>query len=139
MHSVILKIAALHLKPLLLILSIIVLYRGHNEPGGGFVGGLLAGTAFVLHAMAFGAAQTKKLRFARPFLLIALGLLFAVVSGILASIFSQDMFMQGLWVTIPIPGIMELKLGTPLLFDIGVYLVVAGMLILVMLSIMEED
>ncbi len=139
MRSEILKIAALHLKPLLLVLSLIVLYRGHNEPGGGFVGGLLAGTAFVLHGMAFGAECTKKLPLVKPFLLIGLGLMFSLLSGFIVVLFGNDMFMQGLWINIPIPGITELKLGTPLLFDIGVYLVVAGMLMLVMLSIMEED
>lgn len=139
MRSEILKIAALHLKPLLLILSLIVLYRGHNEPGGGFVGGLLAGTAFVLHAMAFGVEQTKKLRLAKPFFLIALGLLFGVSSSLIAVLLGYELFMQGVWISIPLFGDAALKLGTPLLFDIGVYFVVAGMLMLVMLSIMEED
>jgi multicomponent Na+:H+ antiporter subunit B len=139
MRSEILKIAALHLKPLLLILSLIVLYRGHNEPGGGFVGGLLAGTAFVLHALAFGVEYTKKLRLVKPFFLIALGLLFGILSSLIAVILGHELFMQGVWISIPLMGDGVLKLGTPLLFDIGVYFVVAGMLMLVMLSIMEED
>lgn len=139
MRSEILKIAALHLKPLLLILSLIVLYRGHNEPGGGFVGGLLAGTAFVLHALAFGVEHTKKLHLVKPFFLIALGLLFGILSSLIAVLLGHELFMQGVWISIPLMGDGVLKLGTPLLFDIGVYFVVAGMLMLVMLSIMEED
>jgi multicomponent Na+:H+ antiporter subunit B len=138
MRSEILKIAALHLKPLLLILSLIVLFRGHNEPGGGFVGGLMAGTAYVLYGMAFGAEKMKKLRLVRPFPLIGLGLLLALLSGFISLFFDQGSFMQGEWFSVPLFGDHVIKAGTPLLFDAGVYLVVAGMLVLVMLSVMEE-
>jgi len=138
MRSEILKIAALHLKPLLLILSLIVLIRGHNEPGGGFVGGLMAGTAYVLYGMAFGAEKTRQLLMVKPFLLIGLGLMLALLSGAVPLIFSTGSFLEGLWISIPLIGGHVLKLGTPLLFDGGVYLIVAGMLMLVMISIMEE-
>lgn len=138
MRSEILKIAALHLKPLLLILSLIVLIRGHNEPGGGFVGGLMAGTAYVLYGMAFGAEKTRQLRMVKPFLLIGLGLLFALVSGLLALLLTGGTILEGIWFSIPVYGDYAIKLGSPLLFDSGVYLLVAGMLMLVMISIMEE-
>ncbi len=137
MESVILQIAARHMRPLLIILSLVVLYRGHNEPGGGFIGGLMLGAAYILYAMAFGVAKTQNRFVFSPLNLTALGLLIAVVSGIPA-LFAGDTFMTGEWITLFADTVAELKLGTPLIFDVGVYLAVAGMLMLVMFSIMEE-
>jgi len=139
MRSELLKIAALHLKPLFLLLSVIAFLRGHNEPGGGFVGGLLAGSAYVLYGMAFGAGAVKKMRFVKPFSLIATGLMLALISGLTSPILGKGLFLEGVWISLHLLGGYTLKIGTPLLFDAGVYLLVAGMIMLVMLSVMEED
>lgn len=137
MESVILQIAARHLRPLLVILSLVVLYRGHNEPGGGFIGGLILGAALILYAMAFGVKKTQESTFFRPVTLTAVGLLVALLSG-LPALLAGDVFMTGEWFTLFQGTPLEIKLGTPLLFDLGVYFAVAGMLTLVMFSIMEE-
>jgi multisubunit Na+/H+ antiporter MnhB subunit len=138
MESVILQIAARHFRPLLILLSLVVLYRGHNEPGGGFIGGLMLGAAYILYAMAYGVSETRKsIRF-NPLNLTALGLLIAIISG-LPAIFMGHFFMTGEWYTFFEGTALELKLGTPLIFDVGVYFAVAGMLMLVMFSIMEEE
>lgn len=135
--SSILQIAARHMLPLLIALSLIVLYRGHNEPGGGFIGGLMLGAAYILYAMAFGVIRTQKRLTFSPVNITAMGLLLAIASGIPA-LFQEKEFMSGQWITIFASTPLELKLGTPLLFDLGVYLTVAGMLMLMMFSIMEE-
>lgn len=137
MESIILQIAARHMRPLLIGLSLIVLYRGHNEPGGGFIGGLMFGAAYILYAMAFGVVKTQKSIFFHPINLTAVGLLIALISG-LPALLLNDSFMTGEWYTFFQGTMMELKLGTPLIFDVGVYFAVAGMLMLVMFSIMEE-
>jgi len=137
MGSLILQIAARQLKPILLILSLIVFYRGHNEPGGGFIGGLLAGTAYVLYAIAFGTKKTMRSLILKPSTLVATGLLTALISAMLP-VFQGLPFFTGLWTKIQIPLLGVLKLGTPMLFDFGVFLTVAGMLQVVMFSIMEE-
>lgn len=137
MESIILQIAARHMRPLLIVLSLVVLYRGHNEPGGGFIGGLMFGAAYILYAMAFGVAKTQKSTFFNSINLTALGLLVALISGIPALMLG-DIFMTGEWVTFFKDSAFELKLGTPLIFDVGVYFAVAGMLMLVMFSLMEE-
>ena len=137
MESIILQIAARHMRPLLIVLSLVVLYRGHNEPGGGVIGGLMFGAAYILYAMAFGVAKTQKSTFFNPINLTALGLLVALISGIPALMLG-DIFMTGEWVTFFKDSAFELKLGTPLIFDVGVYFAVAGMLMLVMFSLMEE-
>jgi multisubunit Na+/H+ antiporter MnhB subunit len=136
-ESVILQIAARHMQPLLIVLSLIVLYRGHNEPGGGFIGGLMLGAAYILYAMAFGVIKTNEKLFFKPVNLTAMGLLLALLSGI-PSLFYGLPVMTGQWATLFAESAFELKLGTPLLFDVGVYFTVAGMLMLVMFSIMEE-
>lgn len=137
MGSLILQIAARQLKPILLILSLIVFYRGHNEPGGGFIGGLLAGTAYVLYAIAFGTKKAMRSLILKPSTLVATGLLIALISALLP-VFQGLPFFTGLWAKIQIPLLGVLKLGTPMLFDFGVFLTVAGMLQVVMFSIMEE-
>ncbi|MBO9343998.1 MAG: Na+/H+ antiporter subunit B [Roseiflexus sp.] len=136
MYSLILATATRLLIPLMLIFSIFLLIRGHNEPGGGFVGGLVAGAAFTLYAAAYGVSQAQSaLRF-DPKQLVGFGLLVAVVSGLLA--FIQGLpFMTGLWYKEPLPVIG--KVGTPLLFDVGVYLVVLGIVATIVFTLFEME
>ncbi|MCG8349208.1 MAG: Na+/H+ antiporter subunit B [Chloroflexales bacterium] len=123
------------LPPLLLIFSVFLLIRGHNVPGGGFVGGLVAATAFTLYGMAYGVTEAMQTMRINPRTLIALGLLVAVISG-LPAIFLGDAFMTGLWYPQPLPVIG--KVGTPLLFDVGVYLLVMGISLTIIFTLMEE-
>lgn len=125
------------MRPLLVVLSLVVLYRGHNEPGGGFIGGLMLGAAYILYAMAFGVVKTQKSLFLNPIDLTAFGLLSAILSCLPAFLLG-DSFMTGQWYTFFVQTPFEFKLGTPFIFDLGVYFTVAGMLMLVMFSIMEE-
>jgi multicomponent Na+:H+ antiporter subunit B len=138
MASEIFKIAAVQLRPILLVLSLIVLYRGHNEPGGGFIGGIMAGMGFVLYAMAVGVEKARKSRTIKPVSFMGLGLFFALISGLFAPFSGVGLFMQGVWTEIELPWGSAIKLGTPLLFDAGVYLLVTGMITSIMYAIMEE-
>lgn len=138
MTSTILRIASRYLTPLFLFFSLLILYRGHNAPGGGFIGGLLAAAALILYAMACGVETTRaKLRI-DPRILVAAGLLTALLSGALA-LFSGHSFLTGRWVMLHLPFLGELPLGTPLLFDLGVYLVVIGITLIMLFALMEED
>jgi len=121
--------------PILLSFSWFMLLRGHNEPGGGFIGGLLAVAAFVLYALAFDAQQARRLIRVSPRRLISLGLLLALASGCLGWL-AGNPFMTGLWLPLTLPA--ELKLGSVLLFDVGVYMVVLGAVLLVLLTLSEE-
>lgn len=136
MPSLILATATRLLLPLMLIFSIFLLMRGHNEPGGGFVGGLVAGAAFTLYAAVYGVSQAQNaLRF-DPKSLIAAGLLVAVVSALSALTLGLPL-MTGLWYQQPLPVIG--KIGTPLLFDVGVYLVVIGVTTTIMFALFEAE
>ncbi len=135
MHSMILSTATRYLLPLLLMLSVFLLLRGHNEPGGGFVGGLVAGAALALYAMALGLRPARQVLGIDPRTLIYFGLLAAALSG-LPALFGGLEFMTGLWSAQALPVIG--KLGTPLLFDVGVYLVVIGITLTIIFALMEN-
>jgi len=136
-NTLIFRTVAAVLLPVILLLSVVVLLRGHNAPGGGFVGGLLAAAAFSLHALAFSSSSARALLRVDPRHLIAVGLLAAVVSGVPALAVGGP-YMEGLWASVTPPGGGDpIKLGTPLLFDIGVYLLVFGGSLLMILSLEE--
>lgn len=134
-RSLILSTAVRILLPLLLLFSLFLLLRGHNEPGGGFVGGLVAASGFALYALAHGVSTARLKMHFEPHTLVAAGLLTAAGSGCLP-LFVGRPFLTGLWSGQQLPGIG--KAGTPLLFDTGVYLVVMGMALLIVFSLMEE-
>jgi multicomponent Na+:H+ antiporter subunit A len=119
------------LMPLLLLFAVFLLWRGHNEPGGGFVGGLVAAAAFSLYLIAYGLRRAQRALFVRPLTLLGAGLLIALVSSLPAAIRGQS-FLTAQWITTPIP------LGTPVLFDVGVFLVVTGVVLMMIFSLAEE-
>jgi multicomponent Na+:H+ antiporter subunit B len=124
-----------YLVPVLLLLSLFLLTRGHNEPGGGFVGGLVAGAAFALYAIAHTVHEARRLLRFPPRTLIGVGLLIAVGSGLVSLLFQQP-FMTGIWSTVELPFMG--KIGTPGIFDIGVYIAVLGVILQIIFELMEE-
>lgn len=135
MKSLILSTATRYLLPLLLLFSIFLLLRGHNEPGGGFVGGLVAAAAFALYAIAYDVPQARRALGIDPRTLMAVGLLAAAGSGGLSLVAGKP-FMTGLWSAQEVP--LLGKVGTPLLFDSGVYLVVIGVVLMIIFTLAEE-
>ncbi len=139
MDSLILRTAARIIMPLQLAFSIVLLIRGHNEPGGGFIGGLVAACGIALHGVAFGIPAARRLLRVPPPRLIGIGLLIAVLSG-LPGLFQGLPFLTGLWDgSVPTLLAGPLKFGTPLLFDAGVYLVVAGIALHLVFTMAEDQ
>lgn len=136
MVSIILKSASNYLLPLLLLFSIFILLRGHYLPGGGFVGGLVASIAFVLHAFANKLEDTRKLLRVDPGYLMPVGLAISFLSGAAPMLLDKP-FMTGLWADTKIPVIGSL--GSALFFDIGVYLVVIGATLTIIFTIAEVE
>ena len=137
MRPLILPTAARLLLPLLLLFSVFLLLRGHNLPGGGFAAGLVAAAAFALYAIATDVPAARGALGVDPRALLGLGLLVALASGLLAVLRGRP-FLTGLWGSLPLPGLGVVDVGTPLLFDVGVYLVVIGMTLTIVLSLAEE-
>jgi len=138
MSSLILRTAARFLIPLLVLFSIYTLFRGHNQPGGGFAGGLLAATAFALYVFGWDARAAKRAAGIDPHVLIGTGLLLVLGSG-LPALFKGRAFLTGLWASLPVGEHTGLAFGTPILFDTGVYLAVAGSVVLIITALAEEQ
>jgi multicomponent Na+:H+ antiporter subunit B len=136
--SIILRTATRYMMPLLLLFSFFLFFRGHNLPGGGFVGGLVAASAFILYTLAFDSARARRILPARPSVMVSAGLLLALASG-LAALLEGAAFMTGEWIRFRAPVLGEVDLGTPLIFDAGVFLVVAGMALAVIFTLAEEE
>jgi multicomponent Na+:H+ antiporter subunit B len=134
MKTLILRTASNYLLPLLLLFSVFILLRGHYLPGGGFVGGLVASIAFVLHAFANGLKTTQKFLIYHPGILIPIGLTISLFSGFV-SLFKKEAFMRGAWFKEPFPVLGSV--GTPLFFDLGVYFVVIGVTLTILFTISE--
>lgn len=134
MKTIIFKTASTYLLPILLLFSIFILLRGHYLPGGGFVGGLIASIAYVLHSFANGLEKTKEIIKFHPGFLMPIGLSVALLSGF-APLINDLPFMTGLWFEDPIPVIGSV--GSALFFDIGVYLVVVGVVLTIIFTISE--
>ena len=135
MKSIILSSASNYLLPLLLLFSVFVLLRGHYLPGGGFIGGLIASIAFILHAFASGLKKTRHLLRIHPGFLIPVGLTVALLSAVSPMIFADLPLLTGLWYPDEIPVIG--KIGSALFFDTGVYLVVVGVSLTIIFTISE--
>ena len=136
--SLIVRAATRLLVGLLLLFSIWMLLRGHNEPGGGFIGGLVGATGFILYAIAHGCRAAREALRMEPQTIAVAGLGIALLAGASAALFGDAPF-TGQWA---FPGRTEDSYGVPisnvLVFDIGVYLVVLGSVLTLVLALEEE-
>jgi len=135
MRTLILQRAVAILLPLFILFSVYIFFRGHNLPGGGFIAALIASIGFILHMMAFGISKTKQDYRINSFALIASGLLVALLSALFPLLLGS-WFFEGLWPDFQIPLIG--KVGTPTLFDLGVYLLVVGIVLKIAFNLFEE-
>lgn len=132
MRSTILQTATTYLLPILLLFSFFLLIRGHYSPGGGFVGGLVASIAFVLHSFANGVDNTLKVLRFKPFSIIPLGLGISTFSMIFP-VFLGKPVMSSMWFPEPVP--VFGNIGTTFFFDLGVYLLVIGVVLTILFTI----
>lgn len=124
MSTVILRTIAPLLVLTMLVFSVFVLLRGHNEPGGGFIGGLIAASAIAIYGVAMGVPHVRRAIRVHPITIAGLGVFVAGLSGLL-SLAAGASYLTGLWATFSV-GETDIAVSTPMLFDIGVYLVVFG-------------
>lgn len=134
MNSAILQIASKYIVAILITFGIIALFRGHNSPGGGFIGGLLVGLAIVYKGFAFTPEQVYLSLKIKPQVYIAIGL-FLILLSVVPSIVVEAEIMTALWMKVTLLQEAELKLGTPILFDLGVFFIVIGVVLSFMFSI----
>lgn len=138
-ENLIFQVGAGILLPVCIVLSLIALYRGHNEPGGGFIGGLIFAAGYIIYAMAWGEKSARTKLKLSPIAYIGFGLIIALVSGLFGPAVGLP-FMAALWLpdfTLPLLG--KVHLGTPLLFDVGVFLTVIGFTLQVVFNLQSSS
>ena len=112
--------------PTLVLFSVFLLVTGHDVPGGGFAGGLIASAALLLVFLAFGARGLKRALPLDPEALTGIGLAAAILAGIVGLVFN-DTFLTYTYASAELPLIGDVKISTLLLFDVGVYILVIGL------------
>jgi multicomponent Na+:H+ antiporter subunit A len=136
-RSVVLEVVTRILFHTIVVFSVYLLFSGHNEPGGGFAGGLVAGLALVLRYLAGGRYELGEAAPVDPGLLLGTGLLVAGTTGVGGLLLGADVLQTAiLETTLPVLG--DVKLVTSLFFDMGVYLIVVGLVLDVLRSLGAE-
>lgn len=121
----------------IVLLSLFLLFVGHNAPGGGFVGGLVAAAALVLRFAAGGTAAVRRSVAIPPTVFFGVGLLCAVGTGLVPAVIGDAFLESNSW-DWHVPVLGDVHLSSVLFFDIGVYLIVVG-LVLTVLSVLGEE
>lgn len=134
----ILRAGTRYLTGLLLVFSFYMTLRGHNEPGGGFIGGLIGALGYILYAIACNTAEARRALRVLPQTIAMSGVGIALAAGLLPAVFGAAPF-TGQWWSIGETATTEgLALSSVLIFDLGVYLVVFGS-VLTLVFAMEEE
>jgi multicomponent Na+:H+ antiporter subunit A len=117
--------------------SLYLLFAGHNQPGGGFVGGIVAGAAIALRYISGGIGEVRKLSRGQPWLVLGAGMLIAALTALVPLFFGGSL-LEGYAYTIDPPLLGEIKITTALAFDFGVYLVVIGLALMMFESFGDD-
>lgn len=137
MKSKILRASTKVVSPLLMAYSAIVFLKGHNQPGGGFIGGLLLALGVVYLSLGRGKEKLKL-----PFSLetiIGVGALTMLTTVFISLIRGEPIMKATWWFSVPLPFLGDYKIGSIFVFDLGVYILVAGVVLKIILSISEEE
>jgi multisubunit Na+/H+ antiporter MnhB subunit len=121
----------------ILLLSAYLLFAGHNQPGGGFIGGLVCAGAFGLRYAAGGIDELRAVHRLRPTQLLGFGLLLSAGTAT-ASMVLGGQFLEHDYVVWHLPLLGEVEPTSALPFDIGVYLVVVGLVLMVLEALGSE-
>jgi multicomponent Na+:H+ antiporter subunit B len=136
-QSVSFRFLARLMMPVLVLFSLFLLLRGHNQPGGGFIGGLVGASSIILMTLAYGSDEVRQ-RLRIDFLRwLFYGLSVALIAGLIGMVFGTA-FQHAVWWSTFIRGIGRIEFSTPLLFDIGVYIVVFSATSAIVMSLAEE-
>lgn len=135
MKTLILSTVIKILIPIFLGFATYMFFRGHNQPGGGFIAGLIASIPFMIYSMAYGVEKVTEIFRIKPMFMASIGLLLAAISGVFSMLIG-DPFMASLWLPEKVSIIG--KVGTPILFDLGVFFLVAGVVLKITFLLTKE-
>jgi multicomponent K+:H+ antiporter subunit A len=126
------------LAPMAGLVSLYFLLRGHQAPGGGFVGGLVMATAVIMQYMVSGTIWVEARLRILPQFWISLGLLAAGLAGIGAWLAGEP-FLTAIAADVPVPLLGPVHISSVLLFDIGVYVLVVGATVLMLIALAHQS
>jgi multicomponent K+:H+ antiporter subunit A len=129
-HPLMLRMLARPLLPLALLVSVYLFLRGHNAPGGGFIAGLVTGTAILLQYVAYGSDWARERLPWNYSTAIALGLLLATATGLASWAFGAP-FLTSTFGYVHWPVVGEFELASAMMFDLGIYVVVVGVVMVI--------
>jgi len=129
-HPLMLRVLARPLLPLALLVSVYLFLRGHNAPGGGFIAGLVTGTAILLQYVAYGSDWARERLPWNYSTAIALGLLLATATGLASWAFGAP-FLTSTFGYVQWPVVGEFELASAMMFDLGIYVVVVGVVMVI--------
>jgi len=135
--SLILTTAARLVFFVILLFSLYLLLRGHHSPGGGFIAGVMTALGILLQAIAADLQYVRTVLHVEPRLLTALGLLTSLTTGLVALLLGYP-FLTSALVHVHLPLLGDVEIATAFFFDLGVYLVVVGGTLLMMMTLAEE-
>lgn len=138
MNSLILRWSVRVLTPPIVVFSLWLLVRGHDAPGGGFIGALAAGAAVVLRYMVHGVEGMRRMLPVQAATLMGAGLVIASGMGF-GGLLLGTAFLEGGIVEFQVGSLLEFKATASLVFDVGVYLIVVGMIVAVVHALGEEQ
>ncbi len=133
-HPLVLAQTTRFLLPLALLVSAYLFLRGHNAPGGGFIAGLVTAIALILQYMASGIAWTRQQWRMQYHPVIAWGVLLALATGMGSFVFNRP-FLTSAFGHFHLPLVGDFELATAMLFDLGVYLSVVGVVMLILATL----
>ena len=123
--------------PALIVFSVYLLVVGHDQPGGGFAGGLVGAAAILLIYLAYGDRGVRRAVATEPEVIAGIGVGVAVGAGVLGLVIDGS-FLAAVTASITLPLLGDIKLASVLVFDIGVYLVVVGLVATAILRLGTE-
>ncbi len=132
-HPLVAATFARLLLPLALLVSLYIFLRGHNAPGGGFIAGLVTSVALIMQYLANGVAWARTRLPSRTHIVIAMGLLIALLTGLGSWVFGYP-FLTSTFAHLHWPLVSEFELASAMAFDLGVYLVVVGATLLILIN-----
>lgn len=136
-RSIVLEVATRLVYHTMVVFAVFLLFAGHNSPGGGFVAGLVTGIALVVRYLAGGRYELSAAAPLQPSVVLGTGLFLSAGLGLSAMILGGQVLQSAIFEgTIPVFG--EVKLVTSVFFDIGVYLVVLGLMLDILKSLGAE-
>jgi len=133
-HPLMMVVATRVVLPIALVVGVFIFLRGHNEPGGGFIAGLVVAVALVMQYMASGFAWAQARQRFDYHAIIAAGVMIAALTGV-GAWFAGRPFLTSAFEYWTIPPLAKFEVATAIAFDVGVFLTVVGAVMLALASL----